>query len=213
MTQEQINKLQELKQLLDSGILNEEEYAKEKDVILNQIETNEKPSTEKKSSSSKKYLYALVCLAVIAVIGLAVYNFGDNTKGGTYETLKGLSIGVDKNTFAEQLQASGILKNKIEIVEDDMFFMDGILFDELHGKVGGFNAHFDNGILTKLTFEFLDESEYERNVNLIPIIKSYLEEKYSQKDEQTYYTGNLTIKLGRGQNMSDDYIDLEYSIK
>ena len=52
MTQEQINKLQELKQLLDAGILTQEEMQTEKAKILGTEKVEQKVATENKESSA-----------------------------------------------------------------------------------------------------------------------------------------------------------------
>ena len=114
----------------------------------------------------------------------------------TYETLKGITLGVNKELFAKQLQTNEIVENiKAEQITDNASVVSGIEFSELDGKVGGFEWNFDNDILTSITFSFWEETEYERNANVKQIISSYLDSKYIKVSETSYKNQCMSVDI------------------
>lgn len=127
----------------------------------------------------------------------------------TYETLKGITLGVNKELFAKQLQTNEIVENiKAEQITDNASVVSGIEFSELDGKVGGFEWNFDNDILTSITFSFWEETEYERNANVKQIISSYLDSKYIKVSETSYKNQCMSVDI----RYNPDRIEITYSI-
>lgn len=297
MTQEHINKLQELKKLVDAGILTQEEMQEEKKKILAvdntvgntsqkskvlircsacgeeanielaecphcherlsgktmEVDNNTKPcmfcgepilsiankckhcGKWQKEEEAKpvepvvtpmqtkvdnqiccnsnipqhKYKWYVLGALVGAAIILAIVFSGKSGDGKTYETLKGITLGANKETVVKQFHEKGILKNvKAEDIDEYAVTMEGFKFPELEDKVGWIELRFDNDILTTITFEFWDETEYEWNKNIKQIISSYLDSKYRKTGNTSYRYKSMSINVKE----ESDRIGIVYSI-
>lgn len=74
MTQEQIKKIEQLKKLLDVGVLTQEEFDKCRLTILDKSEAEQKPPFKKRRFTYKNTLYILACIVLLVVIGLFIHN-------------------------------------------------------------------------------------------------------------------------------------------
>lgn len=155
MTQEQIKKLEELKKLLDAGILTQEEFDNGKMTILEKSEAEQKPSFQKSRLTHKTALYVLASIVLLVVIGGSIHKQSmgsDEAKEYEYDTLEEVSEGQEElNDVPEKILGFHIdqkwddaynlaksLSKEMFVSEDSCEFIipeqkyRGVLFDELH---------------------------------------------------------------------------------
>lgn len=203
--------LQQLKSLLDSGILSQEEFEKQKQDIL-------KSETNKTKSSNRSLSISLIVILLIAVVSVIMYIFSSNSSSPTSvkDTKErvaniGLSFGYDKvleiiKQDKDNLRRGVMLDEDQKVISTVQKDYRGVRFDYI-------DYNFKDGLITSIELRKTsnsDEDDPEESIMncYAQIIKSLKSDYPSYSDDNgsmTFSGQNEHIKVNCENSYQDEY--------